>query len=567
MPKACEECRLRKIRCEGGTPCCRCLKRNMQCVYRFKVRNRLKRSRMKPRPLSEETNHVTSSESRGNRSHQSEVESNHGFHVHSIAALPLPSYSFQLHYGPSSNFSIMHLVYSQMCGAQKPLGRDEEVAQVGPGLEHFDYQYLFFGDLADSTNFMPSAGVYFTALPSEELSKELLERYLSTYWHMLPIVTKDLFRQRLSQMYSSPGLCPFDSLESMVILAAIAVGASMKGEENIAKDLFNGVKINAKRANEHVNIQSIHLELMLAQFRIERSKPHSGFMHTGNAARKAIAAGLHRGVNVRNKPEDAAQRRLAFWCTYVWEVWVCFILGRQTSISELGCDIPIPTDDKIMAALVKLTKIVSHCADQIYNRRYDSLVRMWDAVNEIRGQLRNFADEQRKEIGLEPDRVSCTGESSFCLTTIAAMYHHTHLLLFRPFLILRAKLDLIPPTLRTPALIKLDKLAWLKGVCESCLDTAQKCGTVYMASFLEGACFVLGFDMLSNASRRAIHLPYMQKAVECLLAMKPKQAKPLPQIHNIFGETRCAGATAVLEIPFQPLLLVIGYGEIGSVRD
>lgn len=55
------------------------------------------------------------------------------------------------------------------------------------------------------------------------------------------------------------------------------------------------------------------------------------------------------------------------------------------------------------------------------------------------------------------------------------VYHHTHLLLFRPFLILKAKLDLIPPTIRTPTLNKLDRLAWLNGACENCLDTAQKC--------------------------------------------------------------------------------------------
>lgn len=100
--------------------------------------------------------------------------------------------------------------------------------------------------------------------------------------------------------------------------------------------------------------------------------------------------------------------------------WVCFILGRQTSMSELGLDIPVPTDDKIMAALVKLMKIVSHCADRIYNQTYESLVHMWDVVNEIRGELREFANEQRKEIGLEPDRVSCTGELGFCLTIISA---------------------------------------------------------------------------------------------------------------------------------------------------
>lgn len=257
----------------------------------------------------------------GSHDCESETESSHGFHVHSIAALPMSSYNFQLHYGPSSNFSIMHLVYSQISGIQQPLEHNEAVAQVGPGLDHFEYRFLFFGDLADTNKFSsPAAGVHFLTLPSRELSSQLLERYLSTYWHMLPIIPKDKFRHRVSQIYSSSEICPFDSLDYIVVLAAVSIGASMMGEEKVAQMLFEGVKQSTARLKEYVNIQAIHLELLLAQFRIERSKPHASFMHIGNAARKAIAAGLHRGVNIRGKPEDASQRRLAFWCTYIWEV-------------------------------------------------------------------------------------------------------------------------------------------------------------------------------------------------------------------------------------------------------
>ncbi|UKZ76934.1 hypothetical protein TrVFT333_004649 [Trichoderma virens FT-333] len=315
----------------------------------------------------------------------------------------------------------MHLVSSQISGVPQPLGRSEEVAQVGPGLDLFEYRFLFFGDLADSNKSVPTAGVQFTTLPSQELSNQLLERYLSTYWHLLPIVTKEIFRHRLAQMYSSPGVCAFDSLDGMVVLAAMAVGASMMGEEKVAQMLFQGVRTNARRASEYVNIQSIHLELLLAQFRMERSKPHSGFMHVGNAARKAIAAGLHRGVNIRGKPEDASQRRLAFWCTYVWEVWVCFILGRQTSISELGLDVPVPTDNKIIAALVKLTKIVSHCADRIYNQTYESLVYMWD-VGILYRRIGVLFDDNISDVS----SYSSTAISTFPDTQSKARPHTTH---------------------------------------------------------------------------------------------------------------------------------------------
>src|SRR5690554_1035830 len=48
ISKACEDCRARKIRCDGQLPCSRCKMRGLDCVYRDKPRNRQRASQQRP---------------------------------------------------------------------------------------------------------------------------------------------------------------------------------------------------------------------------------------------------------------------------------------------------------------------------------------------------------------------------------------------------------------------------------------------------------------------------------------------------------------------------------------
>lgn len=78
-----------------------------------------------------------------------------------------------------------------------------------------------------------------------------------------------------------------------------------------------------------------------------------------------------------------------------------------------------------------------------------------------------------------------------------------------------------------------------------------------MAFFLEGACFVLGFDMLCHISRRTIHLPYMQNAVDCLTIMIPKQDKALPQVRILVkGIQKIISSSVALDVQSTEVSLV-----------
>src|SRR6478752_8801044 len=52
ISKACQECRVKKIRCNGVMPCQNCRLRSLGCVYREKARNRPRK--IKPRTAASE---------------------------------------------------------------------------------------------------------------------------------------------------------------------------------------------------------------------------------------------------------------------------------------------------------------------------------------------------------------------------------------------------------------------------------------------------------------------------------------------------------------------------------
>ncbi|PNP55308.1 hypothetical protein THARTR1_04450 [Trichoderma harzianum] len=589
--KACEACRVRKTRCDGKEPCARCLNRSVSCVYRVRTRNR-------PRKSQTPANGAVSSSGASNTDEtpapinvapesrdKPKDDNSWGFHVHSVAAITTsPSSIIQLHYGPSSNFSMLHSIYRLITGIQTPLTRREEVAQVGPGLDLFQNRQLFFGDLADAKS-TTMANDYSAMFLDRELCNRVLERYLATFWHLLPILTKEDFRRRAELLYSSPGLFSFDSPDVVVVMLAMAIGASILEEEALAQFLFQRASQGADKLDEL----------------LERSRPHSAFLYVGVASRKAVAAGLHRGISIRGQMRDCLQRRLTFWSLFIMETWVCFCLGRPTSISDPGCGVPVPAEEKFILALVRLARLVSKCAARIYNQHHESLLHMWNAATELRHELQAYAEEQLFDVHLDIQGEPGTGECGFCKTIIASMYHHVQLLMFRPFLVLRGKLRTPAPQVGAESSDKLRELTWLDTACEYCVEPARQiikyinksceinhlCKEVkYFSFFLEGACYVLGFDMLQDKSKVETHLPWLHAALDCLSSMTPANeaspsqtqilikainriictvvpcSNPCRGVESLCGTPQCAAAEAGL--PMHPNNLMTPSDTSGS---
>ncbi|KAL9573663.1 hypothetical protein ACKAV7_002207 [Fusarium commune] len=449
ISKACQECRAKKIKCNGETPCQNCSMRNLSCVYREKARNRTRK--VKPRTAAYEI--IMSHDAMDSTSLEpsdegtvpptpnaddtasvgptgSVMDSERSLTHNSVAAThrASPSCFLQLYYGPSSNFALLNSIYHQIAGTcpNDPPSRSGIVEEVGPGLDLFSHRRLFFGDLADNQRPSSVPDDCSAMLIDPDTAHRLLERYLLTYWHGLPIMSKDHYRRRLSALYQPPGIFDYDAPETIIIMLA---------------------------------------------------------------------------------------RRITFWSLFFWETWQCFVLGRPSSLPDPGSIIPLPKGQKLLKSLVTLS--------------------LWNAAIEIRRELHQFAEQQLKDMkfGLVGD--PSTGELGVCQAMVSTMYHHTLLLTFRPFLILRAKLNHDRAAATSAESLQMPP-AWLDSACEYCLEAARNsvgfltgsCATnilcrdiKYHGFFMEGACYALAFDMLQEKKTAHRNLPWIHSGLRCLRSM------------------------------------------------
>ncbi|KAJ2898356.1 hypothetical protein MKZ38_003984 [Zalerion maritima] len=563
VSKACEECRARKVRCDGSEPCRHCTQRSTQCVYRAKPRNRKRKTQpqQQQQPQSrqqqnqqkhdEESVAAASIISGNTPATQALTPPPHGDHDsgipmhHSVAATHRSSPSCplqQLYYGPTSNFSLLHSIYHQVTN-NRP-GWDDpgahEVEEVGPGLDHFSHRRLFFGDLADGDGEGTDCSAMFL---DPTLATECLERYLATYYQLMPVLSRQEYRRRIDQLYASPAVFSTDSPNTILVLLAMALGASMLNHEKVAQFLFLKAKKGACKLDEVVNIQYAH-------FQSERAKPNSCFLYVGTAMRKAVAAGLHKDANTQGglSKEDIAQRRLTFWSVYFWETWICFSLGRPTSAPDPGTSVPAPVDHPHMLALIQLSRIMSACASRIYNTKHQSLLTVWNAADDVRRQLHEFAQKPGHAMDIGLNGETAHGHLGVFQAMVSTMYNHTLLLAFRPFLVLRAKL-------RRHSSASGEQVypspAGLDSTCDRCLEAARHsiaflttscrhnimCREIkYHAFFLEGACYTLALDMLSQEHFKEAgspnHLPWIRTGLDCLRSMMPPGHHPDSQAAN-----------------------------------
>jgi hypothetical protein len=186
----------------------------------------------------------------------------------------------QLYYGPSSNFSIMNFIYHQIEGTRPVSGHQKEVQEMGPGLDRFNLRRLYFGDLADSAESWRMNNDTAAILVDRDLASRLLERYLATYWHVMPIWSKDEYRRQLARLYVPAEMFSSENPDTIIVLLAMAMGASMLEEEAIAQFLFQKAKRWSSRLDEMVNVQAVQMALLMISFLLAYHCMSSGLADT-----------------------------------------------------------------------------------------------------------------------------------------------------------------------------------------------------------------------------------------------------------------------------------------------
>lgn len=534
IPKACEACRTRKVKCNGANPCKTCQQRNLPCVYRNFARQR--RKKQQERRLADnltlpDVGTAPEYEARSGRPKNSVM---YGFH-NSVSATHMtsPSCKVQLYYGPTSHFSLMQHIYRDLVSAPQAAQSlpQSEVEEAGAGLDLFSFRRIFFGSPAethDSARTLSAADAATIFLPYD-IAKTFLQRYLSSIYHLTKFKSREAFERQLDQLYTANvNAHAGPNVDRLLVLLSLACGALGTEHHGWGELLFERVKASSKDLDDVVNLQTVQLSLLMAHYQSEQGRPNSSFLHLGTAARKALSAGLHK--DTPSNMEDTEGRQTTFWSLYFYETWICFHLGRPSSLSLNDIGIAQP-DEPFLEILIHLSKAISRSANEIYGRRHESLLEMWRTARSIMDDIQCYDARMQEGLGYglgEPPQLGSAGVQQTMLTTL---YYHTILLTFRPFLIFRGKLRQHSKNANQPPEVP----AWLNEACNCTLSAAQRtmrhlCEASavnelvrelrYHGFFFGSACFTLIYDLLQDDNAATLHLPWIHACLQCLYTVQ-----------------------------------------------
>ncbi|KAL5337205.1 fungal-specific transcription factor domain-containing protein [Aspergillus crustosus] len=560
ISKACQECRHRKIRCSGGTPCKTCSLRRTSCIYREVIRQRKKKHHraQDTEPDAPATglgpNNGSSRPSSGSIQSQAHRDRDRGrdreepplnFN-NSVSATHMTSSSntVQLYYGSTSHFALMHEIYRDLTAhpVGDPIqGSSGRVEEAGAGLDMLSFRSIFFGIPADpSSDYSRGSSAtdpHIMFLPYE-LANTFLESFLGTLYYLLPIWSPETFYRRLEKLYS-PKPEPRTDKYQCILLMALALGSLVTEHAAWADVLYERVRASSSASEDIVNLQTVQLAMFMAHYQNEVGKPNSCFLHLGIAARKAISTGLHKESpnESRDSTDSAEERRRTFWYLYVYETWVCFHLGRPSSLSRRDIGIP-PPKDPFCLAMITLSEAASRSADELYGQHHGSLLQMWRIAKSIWDDLRTFDSKMQAALGFGLDKRPQPGGRGVMQTMCITLYYQIILLTFRPFLIFRGRWNQdtrITNTLDKPA-TKREIPPWLNEACGYALSAAIRSihflcdsytandlvrGIRYHSYFLGSSCFALIFDLIHGKDLAPTHLPWIHATLQALSSMRP----------------------------------------------
>jgi hypothetical protein len=414
--KACEPCRLRKIRCEGARPCSHCEARQTECVYREYVRKRKRVTQSSnstaPSPASPESSHLPNNgddqDAEGTRTHVHQSVSATDTH-------PLFG-SSQLYYGASSNFAFHQQIHGSILRRSQLGSPLFEQTHEGPAGFEVSLQRNFFFGIESSTNPRTSlAGNGSANEPTLPQALCFLEDFKITTLQILPFFSQselDILVHSLFDRDLGRSLHPQARVLALAVLANGALGSHNVPAGEL---LFSKAKIEAINFDDLVNLHMIQFSMLLAEYQKNMGRPNSSFLQLGNASRKAFAMGLHRdlssSVNILGWDDELERRRSTVWylCILEWYVthsffskllisfhsWQALWLGRKSfmSLSDLSC--PLPKNQSLAGPFRQLAGIVEESVRTIYTPRQKNLREVFDDAEKINEALQQFSSQHK----------------------------------------------------------------------------------------------------------------------------------------------------------------------------
>ncbi|KAF2632251.1 hypothetical protein BU25DRAFT_406793 [Macroventuria anomochaeta] len=377
---ACNECKRRKIKCNGQTPCQRCGNLNLECLYAPNCCNNFKESD----EFKQMTAHISSLQQQVDDLFHNLSSLRTQVDVHSNGSigtpftqqdyppmLPPPSArsrtkSFSKHprfHGPTANAFNLGVARSSLktmgiTAAEE--GEDEGVVTNNPTPR---------GSPPFTGQFMPKAPLHADKDPIWSISKQEALRLVHV-WHeeqgiMYPILDMDKVLRYTQMLFSfveaaaqsglmqgaMPGADSIMDDQTSVLKLVLAITLVMEGggKDPLGEKLFENVqKVIERILSEPVSLQSISLLTLTGMYHFTRDDEGLAWRMIGLAARHCLELGLHRRETYPTlfpDPDEQASAIRIFWSVYVLDRRWSLGTGMPFALQDADMDHNLPKPD------------------------------------------------------------------------------------------------------------------------------------------------------------------------------------------------------------------------------
>ncbi|KAF2030113.1 hypothetical protein EK21DRAFT_66131 [Setomelanomma holmii] len=380
---ACNECKRRKIKCNGQTPCQRCGNLNLECLYapnccnNFKESDEFKQMSAQLASLQQQVDDLYNNMT--NLRAQVDVQSHNGsigtpFNGADYQPPPmLPPQSSRSRtrsiskhprfHGPTSsafNLGVARSSLKTMGITAADEGDDEGVVTHDATPKQSPPNFAAV---------LPKPPLHADKDPIWNISKHEALRLVHV-WHeemgvMYPILEMDKVLRYTEMLFSfveaaarsglMQGALPgadaiMDEQTSVLkLILAITLVLEGRGKDPLGEKLFENVhRVVEKTLSDPVSLSGINLLALAAMYHFTKDDEALAWRVIGLAARHCLELGLHRRETYATlfpDPEEQASAIRTFWCIYVLDRRWSFGTGMPFALQDTDIDPNIPKPD------------------------------------------------------------------------------------------------------------------------------------------------------------------------------------------------------------------------------
>ncbi|GAA5806279.1 hypothetical protein HPULCUR_011810 [Helicostylum pulchrum] len=290
-------------------------------------------------------------------------------------------------------------------------------------------------------------------LPPKDLSTHLLELYFRYFYPLLPILHKKSFMASINDdSIPSPPPILLNAIYAVAsrVSSDIRVRSVATKPETAGDVFFERARMLLDLEWDNFRVYTVQSLLLMSSHQNGALKTTRGWLYSGMAIRMSQNLGLHRNCDswelTATEKED---RKRAFYCCFVLDRLSCAMHGRSPMIDERDYDTPYPSENdqdapRIMENfhyLIKICEILGDVIRELYmvkGRKQLSIMSTPDSiVSALDKKLNKWMSKLPVSLQYRPPNTRLNERApapSLELCQLHMLFYTTLILLHRPFI-------------------------------------------------------------------------------------------------------------------------------------